>query len=61
MNQKSNMHADGKSEIEAVAFACALACALIASFAVFEIVDKVNGRLPVERQFALLGWHWFKY
>jgi hypothetical protein len=50
-----------KLAIGAVAFACALACALIASFAVFEMVDKVNERLPAERQFALLGWYWLKY
>ena len=49
-----------KLVIGAVAFACALACALIASFAVFEMVDKVNERLPVEQQFAPLWWYWSK-
>jgi hypothetical protein len=44
-----------------IAFMCALVCAVAASFAVFEMVDKVNERLPVEQHFAPLGWYWSKY
>ena len=43
-----------------IAFMCTLVCAIAASFAVFEMVDKVNERLPVEQQFAPLWWHWSK-
>jgi hypothetical protein len=43
-----------------IAFACALLCALAASFLVFKMVSEVNKRLPREQQFSPLG-RWSKY
>lgn len=43
-----------------VALACISICGLVATFANFEMVDKVNGKLPKAEQFALLGWYWSK-
>ena len=36
-------------------------CGLFSNLAFFEIVEKVNGHLPKERQFAPLGWYRPKY
>ncbi len=43
-----------------VALACISICGLVATLANFELVDKVNDKLPNEEQFALLGWYWSK-
>jgi hypothetical protein len=40
-----------------VALVCISACGLIGTIANFEMVEKVNERLPKEEQFAELGWH----
>ena len=44
-----------------VALACVLVCGLAASLATFEILDKVNDKLPKGEQFATLGWYFSKY
>jgi hypothetical protein len=43
------------------ALACVSLCGLVATLANFEMVDKVNGKLPKRDQFAELGWYWSKY
>ncbi len=40
-----------------VALVCSSICGMLMSFANFEILDRVNEKLPKEEQFALLGWH----
>ena len=47
--------------IDIAAFICGLACAAMSTFVVFQIVDKVNDRLPRERHFSHLWWNWSKY
>ena len=47
--------------IAMVAVMCGSLCAIASSFAIFEMVDKVNEQLPKEQQFGWLGWYWFKY
>lgn len=43
------------------AFVCGVVCAVTGSVVVFEIVDRVNEKLPEERQFSHLWWYWSKY
>ena len=43
-----------------VALACISICGLLATLANFEMVDKVNDKLPESEQFALAGWYWSK-
>jgi hypothetical protein len=43
------------------ALACVSICGLVATLANFEMVDKVNGKLPNGKQFAELGWYWSKF
>jgi hypothetical protein len=43
------------------AFVIAVVCAITSTFVVFQMVDRVNERLPEERQFSHLGWYWSKY
>ena len=43
-----------------VALACVSICGMIGTFANFEMVDKVNDKLPKEEQFAVLGWYFAK-
>jgi hypothetical protein len=43
-----------------VALACLSICGMIATFANFEMVDKVNNKLPKGEQFAALGWYFSK-
>jgi hypothetical protein len=39
-------------------FSAAMAiCGLLTSLRTFEIVDRVNEKLPKEEQFKALGWH----
>jgi len=33
---------------------------MLATIASFQMVDKVNEKLPKESQFAQLGWYWAK-
>jgi hypothetical protein len=42
------------------ALVCASVCGIASSLVTFEMVDKVNERLPEEQQFALLGRYWSK-
>ena len=44
-----------------IALAGVSVCGLTASLVGSEMVDKVNGLLPAEQQFAPLGWYWSKY
>jgi hypothetical protein len=44
-----------------VALACVAVCGMIVAFAAFEMMDKVNDRLPREQQFDPLGWYLPKY
>ena len=43
------------------AFLCGVVCAIASSFVVFQMVDKVNARLPEEHQFSHFWWYWSKY
>jgi hypothetical protein len=43
-----------------VALACLTVCGFISSLAHMEMVDKVNGKLPPEQKFDLLGWYFAK-
>jgi hypothetical protein len=36
-------------------------CGLLSNLVFFDIVEKVNERLPKEQQFAPLWWYWPKY
>lgn len=40
-----------------VAFICSVLCAITGTVVGFEMVDKVNERLPENRQFSHLWWH----
>jgi hypothetical protein len=44
-----------------VAIACGSACGLVASFTNFRMIDEVNGRLPEEERFKLVGWYRREY
>ena|SRR5215469_9252207 len=43
------------------AFVCGVACAITSSVVISEMVDRVNEKLPQERQFSHLWWYWEKY
>lgn len=43
-----------------IGLACVPICGVIATFANFEMVDKVNNKLPKGEQFATLGWYFSK-
>jgi len=43
-----------------VALACVSVCGVVGSLVSFEMVDKVNEKLPKEEQFAPLGWYYSK-
>jgi hypothetical protein len=47
--------------IAITAFICGVACAIASSFVVSQMVDKVNDKLPEERQFSHTWWYWSKY
>jgi hypothetical protein len=47
--------------VAVVALACGAACGILSTFANFEMIDKVNGKLPEPERFALLGWHLSKH
>jgi hypothetical protein len=42
------------------ALACVSACGLLSTAATFEMVDKVNEKLPKGDRFSHLGWYWSK-
>jgi hypothetical protein len=42
------------------ALACVSICGMIATFANYEMMDKVNAKLPKEEQFDSLGWYFPK-
>ena len=44
-----------------VGFICGLLCAITATLVVFEMVGRVNEKLPEERQFSPLWWSPSKY
>jgi hypothetical protein len=43
------------------ALACVTLCGMIATFANYEMMDKVNEKLPKDEQFDPLGWHLVKH
>jgi hypothetical protein len=43
-----------------VALACGSICCMIATFANFEMLYRVNASLPKSDQFNALGWYFFK-
>jgi hypothetical protein len=43
-----------------VAVACTSVCGLVSTFASFEMVDKVNDKLPETEKFDHLGWYFSK-
>jgi hypothetical protein len=47
--------------IGVVAFVSGVLCAITSTFVVFQMVDRVNDKLPEDRQFSHLGWYWSKY
>jgi hypothetical protein len=44
-----------------VGLVCMSICAMLGTFKSFEMIDKVNERLPKEKQFESLGWYSSKY
>jgi hypothetical protein len=44
-----------------VALVCVSICGMIATFTIFEMVGKVNDKLPKGEQFAALGWYLSRY
>jgi hypothetical protein len=43
-----------------VAVVCGSICGILATFSNFEMVDKVNDKLPDNEKFAHLGWYFSK-
>ena len=43
-----------------VAVACISVCGLLSTFALFEMADKVNDKLPETEKFDHLGWYFSK-
>jgi hypothetical protein len=43
-----------------IAVACISVCGLLSTFASFEMVDKVNDKLPETEKFDYLGWYYSK-
>jgi hypothetical protein len=43
-----------------VAMGCVSVCGILGTFAGFEMVDKVNDKLPEAEKFAALGWYFDK-
>jgi hypothetical protein len=46
--------------IGVLALVCVPVCGIASSLVSFEMVEKVNERLPKDQQFALLWWYWPK-
>jgi hypothetical protein len=44
-----------------VALACVSACGMLATYANYEMMEKVNELLPKEEQFGPLGWYFSKH
>lgn len=47
--------------VEIGAFMCGVVCAITATLVVFEMVDRVNEKLPEDRQLSPLWWYPSKY
>ena len=43
-----------------IALACASTCGIIAALTNFDMVDRVNEKLPASGQFAAAGWYFAK-
>ena len=43
-----------------VALACVSVCGVVGSLVSFDMIDKVNEKLPQGEQFAPLGWYYSK-
>lgn len=50
-------HLTARVAIGAVAIACGSVCGLTSAILNFEMVDKVNEKLPAAEQFGHLGWY----
>jgi hypothetical protein len=44
-----------------IAFVCGVVSAISSSFVVFQMVDKVNDKLPEERRFSYIWWYLSKH
>jgi hypothetical protein len=44
-----------------IALACASGCGIFGAFLNFEMIEKVNDKLPEEGRFEWFGWDLFKY
>jgi hypothetical protein len=44
-----------------VAFVCGIVCAMTSGFVTWEMMDKVNEKLPPEQRFSALWWYAEKY
>jgi len=44
-----------------VALACISICGMVSTFTRYEMMDKVNEKLPKEEQFGVLWWSVSKY
>jgi hypothetical protein len=44
-----------------IAMACLPVCGMVSSFALFEMMDKVNEKLPRQERFAPAWWYAGKY
>jgi hypothetical protein len=44
-----------------MALVCVPVCGFISTIAFYEMVDRVNEKLPEGRRFSYERWYWFKY
>ena len=44
-----------------IALACAVVCGILGSFLNFQIIARVNDKLPEEERFEWFGWNLIKY
>jgi hypothetical protein len=49
------------SIVGTIALLCGMACGMVATFTIFEMVSQVNDKLPKGEQFFPLGWYLSKY
>jgi hypothetical protein len=47
--------------VEVVALACFSMCGILSTLTTYEMMDKVNEKLPKEEQFGALWWYASKY
>jgi multidrug efflux pump subunit AcrB len=50
-----------RSIVGAIAYACAVACALLSCFSGYAATNKVNQKLPAEEKFGLFFWEFTKH